>query len=130
MKTHALRLKPGQDLYNELKNQGRDFSAGAILTCVGSLKTAFVRLAGGKDSEARSGPFEITSLVGTLSKDGVHLHIALADSKGAMWGGHLQPGSVIHTTAEIVIGEFEDLTFNREHDPLTGYNELRITNLR
>ena len=33
--------------------------------------------------------FEVLSLVGTLSQDGVHLHISLGDADGKVWGGHL-----------------------------------------
>ena len=46
---------------------------------------------------------EILSLSGTLSADGTHLHIAIADSSCAVIGGHLCPGSFMRTTAELAI---------------------------
>lgn len=42
--------------------------------------------------------------VGTLPPDGAHLHIAIADNRGAVIGGHLCAGSLVRTTAELVIG--------------------------
>ena len=73
------------------------------------------------------GKFEIDSLVGTISKDGPHIHLSLSDSNGKMVGGHLMEGCLIYTTAEIAIGELEDVTFSRPVDPETTYDELVIT---
>ena len=51
----------------------------------------------------------------------------MADSSGAVIGGHLCTGSLVRTTAELVIGLLPDWRFNRELDPATGYTELRIS---
>lgn len=67
------------------------------------------------------------SAVGSLSPDGAHLHIAVSDSKGAVIGGHLCAGSLVRTTAELVIGLLPEWRFRRELDPATGYAELRIS---
>ncbi len=69
---------------------------------------------------------EIVSLSGTLSPDGLHLHIALAGRDGRCVGGHLLDGCIVHTTAELVIGELTDLAFRRVEDPATGYRELSV----
>jgi len=69
---------------------------------------------------------EILSLSGTLSADGAHLHIAIADSSGAVIGGHLCSGSLVRTTAELVIGLLPEWQFRRERDPATSYPELAI----
>lgn len=68
---------------------------------------------------------EIVSLVGTLS-DGGHLHVSLSDAQGVVIGGHLLGDMVVFTTAEIVIGECEQVTFKRELDPRTGFGELTV----
>ena len=60
------------------------------MTCVGSLRKAALRLADRDETTLYQGKFEIVSLVGTLSVDGPHLHIALADGARKMIGGHLQ----------------------------------------
>jgi predicted DNA-binding protein with PD1-like motif len=70
---------------------------------------------------------EILSLVGTLAEDGPHLHLAVSDDTGAMTGGHLQEGSIVRTTAEVVIGELDDVVFRRPIDPATGWDELEIS---
>lgn len=124
----ALRLHPGTDLRGALEElvRARGLAAACIVTCVGSLARASLRLAGASATTEREGPFEILSLVGTLSPDGPHLHVALADAHGATWGGHLLPGCVVHTTAEVVVQPLEHLRFARELDPATGWNELVV----
>lgn len=128
MRTFALRLPPGADLKQELVRVTTDqqLQAGFVLTCVGSLRLAALRLADQPDATLYEGKFEIVSLVGTLCPDGPHLHISISDGQGVTLGGHLQDGSQVYTTAEIVIGELEDSRFTRELDPLSGYDELVV----
>ncbi len=128
MKVFALRLRPGQDLRTEIEKFTRErrIKAGFIITSVGSLEKVTLRLADQKNTSSFEGKFEIVSLVGTLSQDGVHLHVSLSDSAGRTIGGHLVEGCQIYTTAEIVIGEANGIVFGREADKLTGYKELTI----
>lgn len=128
LKTYALRLRPGQDLRAELERftKAKGIRAGFILTTVGSLQKASLRLANQSDSTSFEDKFEIVSLVGTLSPDGVHLHLSLSDSTGKTVGGHLVEGCIVYTTAEIVVGELRGVRFTREQDEQTGYKELRI----
>ncbi|MBE9171571.1 DNA-binding protein [Cyanobium sp. LEGE 06143] len=63
-----------------------------------------LRLADRQESTTLDGALEIVSLAGTLSADGAHLHIAIADNTGAVIGGHLAPGSLVRTTAELLVG--------------------------
>jgi predicted DNA-binding protein with PD1-like motif len=128
MTVHAIRLHPGQDLKRELDAfaKAQHLQAGFIVTCVGSLRKVALRPADQQVPLLREQKFEIVSLVGTLSPDGSHLHIALSDSSGATIGGHLLEGNEVYTTAEIVIGEAEHLQFSRETDPATTFKELTI----
>jgi predicted DNA-binding protein with PD1-like motif len=128
LKTYALRLRPGQDLRVELERfaKAKGLRAGLILTAVGSLRKASLRLANQSDATSYDDKFEIVSLVGTLSPDGAHLHLSVSDGAGKTIGGHLVEGCTIYTTAEIVIGELKGLRFTREQDAQTGYKELRI----
>ena len=98
-----------------------------MISAVGSLSLAQLRLAGATRATAIGGELEIISLSGTLSPDGSHLHIAIADSSGAVIGGHLCAGSLVRTTAELVISLLPEWRFSRELDPATGYPELRIS---
>ena len=124
----TLRLKPGQDLREQLESFVKEqrIKAGFLITTVGSLRQASIRLADQPAATDFAGKFEIVSLVGTLGQDGVHLHISISDSTGKTIGGHLVAGCLIYTTAEIVIGDAQGLSFSRELDAETGYQELRI----
>ena len=128
VKPIALRLTPGADLKDALIELTKDraLGAGIVLTCVGSLAEASLRFAGQEETTTLSGPFEILSLVGTLSSEGVHLHIALADKEGKTVGGHVQVGCLIYTTAELVIGELSGMTFLRTFDTVKVYEELEV----
>jgi predicted DNA-binding protein with PD1-like motif len=129
MSVHVLRLQPGRDLKRALDElaESERIRAGIVLTCVGSLKRAVLRLADGIDVTELEQPFEILSLVGTVSEAGSHLHVGLADALGTTIGGHLKEGSIVHTTAEIAIGVIAGMRFEREPDAATGYRELVIT---
>ncbi len=128
LKTYALRLKPGDDLRQQLTAfvQQNHLVAGTMLTCVGSLTVATLRLANQEGPTVYRGHFEIVSLVGTLSVNGSHLHLAVSDSTGRTIGGHLLDGCLVYTTAEIVLGELPGLDFRRETDATFGYQELVV----
>ncbi|WP_041258264.1 PPC domain-containing DNA-binding protein [Fibrella aestuarina] len=128
MTTLSIRLRPGQDLKTELDKlvaQHR-IEAGLVLTCVGSLTDVSLRLANQEGATAYHGHFEIVSLVGTLSTNGSHLHLAVSDSTGRTTGGHLMAGNIIYTTAEIVLGILPGVRYVREPDPTFGYRELVV----
>lgn len=126
---HAFRLKPEQDLKKEIENyvQHKKIEAGWMMTCVGSLTDTNLRLANAKDGTAAQGHFEILSLTGTVSMHGCHLHLCVGDTFGAATGGHLLPGNLIYTTAEIVIGESKTHIFKREKDGSTEWEELQVS---
>jgi uncharacterized protein len=128
MRTIALRLRPGADLKAELLAlaAGEGVQAGWVLACVGSLSKARLRLAGGTEHATWHGALEIVALTGTLSQDGSHLHLAVADHQGRAFGGHLAESCTVRTTAEVVLAADDRLLFAREHDPATGYNELVV----
>ena len=128
MNAIALRLYPGQDLRRTLLKfcLDRQIDAACVVTCVGSLTHATIRLATRDRGERFDGPFEIVSLQATLSRHGGHFHISLSNEDGDLIGGHLLDGSEIHTTAEIVLGLLGGIAFKRRHDPRTGYKELSI----
>ena len=126
---YALRLRPNQDLKQEIVAfaKANNIQAGYIITCVGSLKKANLRLANQPEATTWEGKFEIVSLVGTFGADsGVHLHASISDGTGKTIGGHLMDGNLVYTTAEIIIGEVLDVKFSRKLDSITTYNELFI----
>jgi len=130
MKTYAFRLRSGQDLRGEIDKfvREKNIKAGVILTCVGNLQKAVLRMADAKEIKTYEddGSFEIVSLVGTVEAGNSHLHISISDKEGNVFGGHLKEGSIVGVTAEIVVGELEGLSFHRELDEDTGYDELVV----
>jgi len=129
-KTYALRLKPGQDLKKAILAfvETNSIEAGWILTCVGSVTDYHIRFANQPNGSKASGHFEIISLSGTLSVNGCHLHISISDSAGQTIGGHLLNGTIIYTTAEIVLQQSNEIVFTREEDGTTAWPELQIKN--
>lgn len=129
MKTHTFRLKPQEDLFDSIENfvKQKNIQAGVILSAVGSLTHATLRLANRSFYNEYDGHFEIVSMTGTVSVHGSHLHISISDGDGKTIGGHLVSGCKIYTTAEIVIAEFEDVVYKRELlENDSGYEELVV----
>ena len=128
MKTHVIRLTYGNDLKESIKQYciQNNIQAATILSSVGCLYEVNIRLAGGKDYYKNSKEYEIISLNGTVSINGIHLHISLSDIKGDMVGGHLENGCLINTTCELIVLELDEYVFTREFDENTGYKELVV----
>ena len=124
----AVRLTRGQDLKQAIQSlvKQHQISAGSIASCVGCVSSIRLRLANADHTLEIEAPFEIVSVMGTLTPDHQHIHISLADETGKVIGGHLLEGTVIATTAELILHTYPDFTFTREHDESTGYTELVI----
>ena len=83
LRVHALRLSPGQEIKSTLFDFCRrnSIDAACILTCVGSLSKVHLRYAYSADQQPDmeewskgqvvDGQFEILSLVGTVSNQGI-----------------------------------------------------------
>ena len=128
MQIHTFRLSPGQDLFDEIETfvHEKHIEAGCILSAVGSLTHATLRLANRDLYNEYDGHFEIVSMTGTVSVHGSHLHIAISDGDGVTTGGHLVSGCKIYTTAEMVLAVFEDVVYKREFAVDSGYEELVV----
>jgi predicted DNA-binding protein with PD1-like motif len=132
MRVHAFRLTPGTDLEEELERLTAEHAlrAGCILSCVGSLSRARLRMPGAIGEaevfKTFDEPMEVLSLTGTLCPDGLHVHISLARRDAICVGGHLARGCIVNTTVEMVIGEVLDVVFRRRLDHATGYDELSV----
>ncbi|KAL6095497.1 uncharacterized protein ACO6RY_09411 [Pungitius sinensis] len=132
LQVHVIRVGPGQELLGSLQAfvDERRLRAPFIITCVGSVTKATLRLANATATNTNevlhlSGRFEIVSLVGTLNRD-AHLHVCLSDGEGRTVGGHALGDLEVFTTAEVVVGEASQLLFTRETDGRTGFPELLV----
>ncbi len=128
MKNYVFRLTPGMDLRKEIDKfvADKDIKAGCIVTCVGNLQKTILRMADAEIIREYDGSFEIVSLVGTVEPGNSHLHLAISDKDGHVFGGHLKNGSIVGVTAEVVVAELEDLSFKRVYDDETKYEELVV----
>ena len=128
MQNYTFRLKPEQDLFDSIQAFAMEqhVQAGCILSGVGSLSHATLRLADRQYNSEYEGPFEIVSITGTVSVHGSHLHISISDGDGKTIGGHFESGCKIYTTAEIVIAVFKDVVYKRELAEDSGYEELTV----
>jgi predicted DNA-binding protein with PD1-like motif len=125
----AFRLYPGADLKNSIRDfvKEKNILAGWVVSCAGSITGYSIRFANQPAESRGRGNFEIVSLTGTVSVNGLHLHISISDSTGKTIGGHLMEGCEIYTTAEIVLVKSGEYTFNRKKDGSTLWEELHIT---
>ncbi|MCA9379749.1 DNA-binding protein [Candidatus Dojkabacteria bacterium] len=136
MKTFVERLHKGSDLKLEIKKIAKKnhFSAACIVNAVGSLSKLIIRtdVRDGKPVIKEYGKVEIVSLIGTIGKDGGHLHIHIAggQTNGNVVGGHLVDGCIVHTTVELMFLVMDDIVFQTELDPKTGFDELVIKKLK
>lgn len=130
MKALPVRLTPGQDLRAALEAavQAQNCRAAFVLSGIGSLSTAGIRLAGAEQPMRLTGEMEILTLSGTVAVDGgktsSHMHMAVSTATGQVLGGHVAPGCIVRTTAEVLLALLPDWQFTREPDAATGYNEL------
>lgn len=126
MDAQPLRLAPGSDLRAALEAEAaaKGVRAAFVAAGIGSLRETRLRLAGADAPVAIDGDVEILTLSGTISPDGAHLHMSVADAEGRVTGGHVARGCVVRTTAEVLLLLLPGWTFVREHDAATGYAEL------
>lgn len=128
MQTLPVRLHPGDDLRRALEAAvaAQGCSAAFVLSGIGSLIDARLRLAGASGATTLAGEAEILTLAGSISPGGSHLHAALSAADGSVCGGHVVYGCEVRTTAEVLLALLPEWRFAREADAGTGYDELVV----
>jgi hypothetical protein len=128
MQLLPIRLSPGVDLRRALEEAvaKQATESAFVIAGIGSLVDANLRYAGEATERRIEGPLEILSLSGTVGSCGAHLHMAVSDASGRVYGGHMGYGNTVRTTAEILLAPLQDWSLTREHDPATGFNELVV----
>ena len=123
-----VRLPPGVDLRRALDDLAAEQASASafVVAGIGSLVEARLRYAGEATETRIEGPLEILSLSGTLGAGGSHLHMAVSDTAGRVYGGHVGRGNVVRTTAEVLLAPLPDWSLGRAHDPATGFAELVV----
>ncbi|MYN07555.1 PPC domain-containing DNA-binding protein [Pseudoduganella aquatica] len=131
MRAHPLRLGPGADLRAAIEAAAAELGAQAafVVQGIGSLSVAQLRYAGMPSASELRGDLEILTLAGSVAPDGAHLHMSVSDGQGRVSGGHVAPGCVVRTTAEVLLALLPGHAFSRETDPASGYKELVVRTL-
>ncbi len=102
-----LRLAPGSDLRRTLEDFARERAAsGFVMGVVGDLSRAAFQCPGQDGPTLMDGDLEIITLNGTLTPEGVHLHLSLSDGACQVWGGHLEHGTLVRKGADVLLGLF------------------------
>ena len=108
MQTLPLKLAPGSDLRLSLEELAqRDGISGFVLGVVGNLTKASFQCPGQAEPTVLEGDLEVITLNGTFSPKGVHLHLSLSDGACQVWGGHLEPGTIVQKGVDLLIGVLE-----------------------
>ena len=108
MRPLPLKLAPGSDLRLSLEDLARrEGIHGFVLGVVGNLTRAAFQCPGQSEPTVLEGDLEVITLNGTLSPDSVHLHLSLSDGACQVWGGHLEPGTIVQKGAEVLVGVLE-----------------------
>ena len=128
MKHIVHRLLPNQDIKPSLVElcESHRITSAVLVMGIGSVSSFRLRVSDGKSIIESDEAWEIVSLSGTISKGKVHIHISLSGQDGHVVGGHLMDKTIVKTTVELYIQGFDHLTFNREFDEKTGYDELIV----
>ena len=128
MDSLPIRLPPNADLRRALEDAvaATHWRSAFVVCGIGSLSQAQIRFAGTPDPTSIEADLEIISVSGTISPDGSHLHLGVADAEGNVRGGHAAYGCIVRTTAEVLLAMSPDWSLAREHDPATGFSELRV----
>ncbi|MEB3263808.1 MAG: DUF296 domain-containing protein [Synechococcus sp.] len=109
MRSLPLHLGPGSDLRRSLEQLAREHNgSGFVLGVVGNLSQAAFQCPGRPEPTVLQGDLEIITLQGTLSPHGVHLHLSLSDGDCQVWGGHLEPGTLVLKGADLLVGLLEE----------------------
>ena len=109
MRSLPLKLAPGSDLRLSTRRAGPDGTASAALFSAwsGNLTQASFQCPGQANPTVLEGDLEVITLNGTLSPEGVHLHLSLSDGACQVWGGHLEPGTIVQKGVDLLIGVLE-----------------------
>ncbi|EDY38381.1 bifunctional protein GlmU [Cyanobium sp. PCC 7001] len=108
MRFLALHLEPGTDVRQALEQvAAQEGGSGFVLSVVGNLSQAAFQCPGKAGPTLLAGELEIITLQGTIAAGGVHLHLSFSDDACQVWGGHLEPGTLVLKGADLLVGLFD-----------------------
>jgi uncharacterized protein len=100
-----LHLDGGSDLHHSLlRFAAEQTSPGFVLSVVGNLSQAAFQCPGQAQPTLLRGDLELITLQGTLGPGGIHLHLCVSDGTCQVWGGHLEPGTLVQKGVDLLVG--------------------------
>lgn len=109
MRALPVHLEAGADLRGSLEELAlQQQASGFVLSVVGNMSQACFACPGHDEPTVLQGELEIITLQGTLSPDGVHLHLSFSDPGCQVWGGHLEHGSRVLKGADLLVGFLQE----------------------
>lgn len=110
MRALPYHLSAGSDLLDCLQRLAQHQGGqGFVLGVVGNLSQAAFLCPGQPEPTVVRGELEIITLQGTLTAEGVHLHLSCSDSACQVWGGHLEPRTLVLKGVDLLIGCLESV---------------------
>jgi predicted DNA-binding protein with PD1-like motif/glutaredoxin len=101
-----LHLDAGSDLHQSLRAfAAQQSGSGFVLSAVGNLSQAAFQCPGQAQPTLLRGDLELITLQGTLA--GIHLHLCVSDGTCQVWGGHLEPGTLVQKGVDLLVGLIE-----------------------
>jgi predicted DNA-binding protein with PD1-like motif/glutaredoxin len=108
MRAKPFHLEAGADLRGSLEAIAqRENAVGFVLSVVGNMSQATFACPGADGPTVLQGELEIITIQGTVSPQGVHLHLSFSDGACQVWGGHLEHGSHVLKGADLLVGFLE-----------------------
>jgi predicted DNA-binding protein with PD1-like motif/glutaredoxin len=127
MRAKPVHLEAGADLRSSLEAIARaENSVGFVLSVVGNLRQASFACPGRDTPTVLQGELEIITLQGTLSPQGVHLHLSFSDAACQVWGGHLEHGSSVLKGADLLLGFLEHEPEPLQVTPVTARVQVAL----
>jgi predicted DNA-binding protein with PD1-like motif/glutaredoxin len=103
-----LHLDAGSDLHQSLGDfAAQQSGSGFVLSVVGNLRQAAFQCPGLAQPTLLRGDLELITLQGTLAPGGIHLHLCVSDGTCQVWGGHLEPGTLVLKGVDLLVGLIE-----------------------
>jgi predicted DNA-binding protein with PD1-like motif/glutaredoxin len=103
-----LHLDAGSDLHQSLRAfAAQQSGSGFVLSVVGNLSQAAFQCPGQAQPTLLRGDLELITLQGTLAPGGIHLHLCVSDGTCQVWGGHLEPGTLVQKGVDLLVGLIE-----------------------
>lgn len=126
---YVLRLKRGEEIVKTLDNflKKKKIESGVLwgLGAMDYARLAHYRVDKKEYTEREfKEPLEIASLVGIITREGIHSHVVLGDKLMHVYAGHLKEGRIA-ATGEIVIRAGEE-SITRKHSEEIGLDLLHI----